>query len=54
MYEDLEILFDENGVGKLDLFFYSIYVREMCNFLVIVCMCVVLFVGGVVLSSIVL
>ena len=47
MYEELEILLEENGASKSDLLFYSIYVRAMRNFPVIVRTRAALFDGGV-------
>ena len=47
MYEDMETLLAEHGAQKTDLLFYSIYVREMRNFPVIVRTRAALFEGGV-------
>src|SRR3954447_15222377 len=47
IYEDLETLLIEQGAKKSDLLFYSIYVREMRNFPVIVRTRAALFEGGV-------
>jgi enamine deaminase RidA (YjgF/YER057c/UK114 family) len=47
IYEDLEMLLKEQGAGKTDLLFYSIYMREMRNFPVIVRTRAALFEGGV-------
>ena len=47
IYEDLETLLAEQGAAKSDLLFYSIYVREMRNFPVIVRTRAALFEGGV-------
>jgi enamine deaminase RidA (YjgF/YER057c/UK114 family) len=47
IYEDLETLLSEQGASKSDLLFYSIYVREMRNFPVIVRTRAALFEGGV-------
>src|SRR5689334_19437085 len=47
IYEDLETLLAEQGAAKTDLLFYSIYVREMRNFPVIVRTRAARFEGGV-------
>ena len=47
IYEDLETLLSEQGASKSDLLFYSIYMREMRNFPVIVRTRAALFEGGV-------
>jgi enamine deaminase RidA (YjgF/YER057c/UK114 family) len=47
IYEDLETLLSEQGASKSDLLFYSIYVREMRNFPVIVRTRAALFEKGV-------
>ena len=47
LYDDLETLLAENGAARSDLLFYSIYVREMRNFPVLVRARAALFAGGV-------
>ncbi|HUP93954.1 MAG TPA: RidA family protein, partial [Burkholderiales bacterium] len=47
IYDDLALLLAEHGASKSDLLFYSIYVREMRNFPVIVRTRAALFEGGV-------
>jgi enamine deaminase RidA (YjgF/YER057c/UK114 family) len=47
IYEDLETLLAEQGAAQTDLLFYSIYVREMRNFPVIVRTRAARFAGGV-------
>jgi len=47
MYEDLNVLLEENGASRSDLLFYSIYARAMRNFPVIVRTRAALFAGGV-------
>jgi enamine deaminase RidA (YjgF/YER057c/UK114 family) len=47
IYDELEALLNEQGANKTDLLFYSIYVREMRNFPVIVRTRAALFEGGV-------
>lgn len=47
MYEDLETLLTEQGAKKTDLLFYSIYLREMRNFPLLVRTRAAIYEGGV-------